>query len=246
MQDLYFLINPPSSSIDFNVRVIFLFRIRSDKESVMYTRHASHAELSLRYLRQHYQQELNQCIARDESTGQLLRRHRHYLQLTQVYLPDETGFCSPILFPRFITPFDPSCRTRQSRIRKIRNCDERDIHGSELPFLNPSSPWFNLLQNECDRVGSRTTCLVMSCIRSTLHDNKLREAFALVYFRRLLEGGREKDLRSGFLTGRRGLERWIRRWLEADRCLATEIEEYLFFAFYQTWSALPPAAPSTS
>lgn len=212
----------------------------------MHTRQASYAELSLKHLRQYYQQELNQCMACDESTGQLLRRHRHYLQLTHVCLPDGTGFCSPVLFPRFITALAPACQHWRSRIRQIRNCDESDIHGSELPFLNPSSPWFSLLQNECDRVGSRTTRLMMSRIRRTLHDNKLREAFALVYYRHLLEEGSEKDLRSGGLTEPGGPEHWIQRWLEADHYLAREIEEYLFFAFYQTWSAFPPAASSDS
>lgn len=207
----------------------------------MYTRQASHAELSLRRLRQHYQQELNQCTARDESTGQLLRRHRHYLQLTQVYLPDETGFCSPILFPRFIRPLAPSCRHRRSRMRQIRSCDEIDIHGSELPFLNPSSPWFSLLQNECNRVGSSTTNLMMSHIRRTLHGNDLYETFALLlYYRRLLEGDSVVDLRIGSLIGEKTPEHWIRKWIAADRFLASEIDEYLFFAFYRTWSASPP------
>ncbi|MEA9395730.1 hypothetical protein [Lelliottia amnigena] len=204
----------------------------------MYTRQASHAELSLRHLRQHYQQELNQCTACDDSTGQLLRRHRHYLQLTQVCLPDGTGFRSPVLFPRFITTLAPW--HRRSRMRQIRSCDEIDIHGSELPFLNPSSPWFSLLQNECDRVGASATSLMMSRIRRTLHDNDLRETFALVYYRNLLKGKSGEDLRSGSLTGQEGPEHWIRRWLEADRCLAREIEEYLFFAFYSLWSAFPP------
>lgn len=207
----------------------------------MYTRQASNAELSLRYLRQHYQQELNQCTARDESTGQLLGRHRHYLQLTQVYLPDETGFCSPILFPRFITPLAPSCRHRRSRMRQIRSCDEIDIHGSELPFLNPSSPWFNLLQNEFDRVGASATSLMMSRIRRTLHEHTLCETFALVYCWRLLEGDNGQDLRADCLSDQEEPKHWIRRWLEADPCLAREIEEYLFFAFYPSWSAFPPA-----
>lgn len=206
----------------------------------MYTRQASHTELSLRHLRQHYQQELNQCTARDESTDQLLRRHRHYLQLTQVYLPDETGFCSPILFPRFIVALDPSCRHRQSRVRLKWRYEENKIHSSELPSLNQSSPWFSLLQNECNRVGLNTTSLTMSHIRRTLHDNDLRETFALVYYRNLLKGKSRVDLRSGSLTGQGGPEHWIRRWLEADCCLTEEIEEYLFFAFYRTWPSSPP------
>ncbi|WP_414849780.1 hypothetical protein [Kosakonia quasisacchari] len=82
---------------------------------------------------------------------------------------------------------------------------------------------------------------MMSRIRRTLHDNALCEAFALVYYRRLLEGDSGEDLRSGSLTDQGGPEHWIRRWLEADRCLAREIEEYLFFAFYSSWSAFPPA-----
>ncbi len=205
----------------------------------MYTRQASHAELSLRYLRQHYQQELNQCTARDESTGQLLRRHRHYLQLTQVCLPDETEFCSPILFPRFITTLAPSCQHRRGRMRQIRSCDEIDIHGSELPFLNPSSPWFSLLQNECDRVGASATSLMMSRISGTLHEHALCETFALVYYWRLLEGDSGEGLRSGCLSDQGGPKHWIRRWLEADRGLAAEIEEYLFFAFYRTWPSFP-------
>jgi len=207
----------------------------------MHTRQSSHAELSLNHLRQHYQQELNKCTASDDSTGQLLRRHRHYLQLTHICLPDGTGFCSPFLFPRFIVDLAPSCRHRRSHIRQKRSCDESDIHDSKSPFLNPSSPWFSLLQNECNRVGARTTCLMMSRIRRTLHDNALCEAFALVYYRRLLEGDSGEDLRSGSLTDQGGPEHWIRRWLEADRCLAREIEEYLFFAFYSSWSAFPPA-----
>ncbi|EOL8949504.1 hypothetical protein ACM92B_001308 [Cronobacter dublinensis] len=203
----------------------------------MHTRQASHAELSLMHLRQHYQQELNKCTASDDSTGQLLRRHRHYLQLTHICLPDGTGFCSPILFPRFIAALDPFCRHRRSHIKQKRGCDESDIHD----ILNPSYPWFSLLQNECDRVGDRTISLMISRIRRTLHDNALCEAFALVYYRRLLEGDSEEDLRSGSLTDQEEPEHWIRRWLEADCCLAREIEEYLFFAFYGAWSTFPPA-----
>ena len=126
-------------------------------------------------------------------------------------------------------------------MRQIRSYGEIDLHGSELPFLNPSSPWFSLLQNECDRVGASATSLMMSRIRRALDEHALCETFALVYYWRLLEGDSGEGLRSGCLSDQWGSKHWIRRWLEADRGLAAEIDEYLFFAFYRTWSSSPPA-----
>jgi hypothetical protein len=78
-------------------------------------------------------------------------------------------------------------------------------------------------------------------IRRALYSHELREQFALVYYWCLLNGYREDERLLDCLTYQGGVKRWIRGWLKTEHHLATEVEEYLFFACFHSWSTSPTA-----
>jgi hypothetical protein len=196
-------------------------------------------EWSLKHLQQHYQQEFDRCTARDNTTGQHLKRHHHYLQLASISLSAGMGFHSSLIVPRFISTIHRSRQRSNSSGNMTRGNSYMD--NGEIPFLNQASPWFSLLQNECDRVGSADTRRMMSRIRPLLQTDDQREEFALVYYWCLLNGYREDERLLDCLTYQGGVKRWIRGWLKTEHHLATEVEEYLFFACFHSWSTSPPA-----
>ncbi|MGI7008359.1 hypothetical protein [Citrobacter braakii] len=192
---------------------------------------------SLAALQRSYQRELNLCNVRDSATGKRLRRHRYYLQLERVNLSAATGFSSPVLFPRFLTMLNREQRWRSKPFLEATKTPPADCN--DYPFLNPASPWFSLLMNECERAGSASTRQRIPLLRRVTEQHHQREQFALVYFWQLLEGIGEEDILPASINSPDKLQQWIEDTLYTSHRFENDVEEYLFFAFYHQWSTSP-------
>lgn len=112
------------------------------------------------------QRRMNQCIARDARTGSPLRRHRHFLQVTSIYI---AGYGS-MLFPAFLLPALPDCMPG----------DEETLTTPDASTLESQCPWYSILTAEIDRLG------LPDVARRIRHLSPLqREECALVIFSRL-------------------------------------------------------------
>jgi hypothetical protein len=112
------------------------------------------------------QRRLNQCIARDATTGVLVKHHRQFLQVTSIYI---AGYGS-ILFPAFLLAVLPDCIPG----------DIEALTTSGVCTFEPQCPWYSILTAEIDRLRlPDVTCRIR-------HLSPLqREEHALVIFSRL-------------------------------------------------------------
>lgn len=113
------------------------------------------------------QRRMNQCIARDASTGSTLRRHRHYLQITSIHL---TGY-GPMLFPAFLLAALPGCTP----------CNNETLTTSGAGTFESQCPWYRILTGEIDRL--ELVDVTTEDLRHLPPDQ--REEDALVIFSRL-------------------------------------------------------------
>lgn len=119
--------------------------------------------ISLSTLIRSNQRRMNQCIARDARTGSPLRRHRHFLQVTSIYI---AGY-GAILFPKFLLPALPGCTPG----------DKETLTSSGAGTFESQCPWYSILTEEIDRLG------LPDITRRICHLSPLqREEYALVIF----------------------------------------------------------------
>lgn len=85
------------------------------------------------------QRRMNQCIARDARTGSPLRRHRHFLQITSIYI---AGYGS-MLFPAFLLSALPGCMPG----------DNATLTTSDAGTFESHCPWYSMLTAEINRLG---------------------------------------------------------------------------------------------
>jgi hypothetical protein len=122
--------------------------------------------ISLSTLIRTSQRRINQCIARDARTGSPLRRHRHFLQVTSIYIADYGS----MLFPAFLLAVLPECIPG----------DIEALTTSGVCTFEPQCPWYSILTAEIDRLR------LPDVTRRIRHLSPLqREEHALVIFSRL-------------------------------------------------------------
>lgn len=112
------------------------------------------------------QRRMNQCIARDARTGSPLRRHRHFLQVTSIYIASYGS----MLFPAFLLSALPDCMPG----------DNATLTTSDVGAFESQCPWYSMLTAEINRLG------LPDVTREFRHLSPLqREELALVIFSRL-------------------------------------------------------------
>lgn len=183
-------------------------------------------------LAQRYQRELNRCIAREWGTGSPIRAHHPYLKIIAIRLPAAMGFSTPVLAPRFMLITLPS--QTETVLHRITSTIDHEIATSKYPSLDPSSPWFSLLENECRRAGPPHLVQQMTAIRNGIPCPYLREWLGLAGFDHLAKG-RDISLFFDFLNTPDVAENQLRHWNQLNPEASQLIEDYLFFAFYNQW-----------
>lgn len=112
------------------------------------------------------QRRMNQCIARDARTGSPLRHHRHFLQVTSIYI---AGYGS-MLFPAFLLSALPGCMPG----------DNATLTASDVGTFESQCPWYSILTAEINRLG------LPDVTQEIRHLSPLQlEEYALVIFSRL-------------------------------------------------------------
>ncbi|MBW9467936.1 hypothetical protein [Enterobacter roggenkampii] len=120
--------------------------------------------IPLSALQRHYQRLLNKCVARDDTTGRLLSRHRDLLKV----VPADISGTGIILVPAFLLPTSPA------------DCGERLVPRPAIRFTS-EMPWSSILTSEAHRLGLRDYTAAYRHLSPYQ-----REAQALVVFSALL------------------------------------------------------------
>lgn len=95
--------------------------------------------IPLSALQRHYQRLLNKCLARDDTTGRLLSRHRDLLRVA----PANISGIGIMLVPAFLLPTSPA------------DCGEWLVPPRLAIFFTPDSPWSSVLTSEVLRLELR-------------------------------------------------------------------------------------------
>ena len=167
-----------------------------------------------------------------------MNRLRSWAKVVLRELPDGFNSVGGIRRSGIIVP-DLIIRTliKENKIRQqprrlsCTECSSITRINSPLGHYPQTTVFFELLKDECCRLGlSELHCTLMQ-LSATLVEASERERFALVCFHALLGGDIDSILKQSIAT----LSEFISNYLTKHPVLQYPVEEYLFFAFYSIW-----------
>lgn len=193
---------------------------------------------STKALKKACQAEFNACTGWDMHTGQRLSAHRRYLQISMVsVLSDGVEMTDLMLFPRFLLPTLTTLKSRFSDRHNHRGRTSTNI--DDYPLLNRACPYFSLLMNECERLRFTQCHRYLERIARVVTCHQLREQLALMIFYSLAQYGTISTCLHLSSNRYSELQGTINDWFLTHPVVSRLTDEYLFFAFYNTWTDCP-------